>query len=51
MMYDPFTVDRMRFDQEARERRLAAPRTRRLRARAAGRLALSALQGRRGSEV
>ena len=51
MMYDPFTVDRMRFEQDERQRRQAEPRMRRLRARAAGRLALTAMQGRRGSQV
>ena len=51
MMYDPFAVDRHRYDQEERQRRSGEPRVRRLRARTAGRLALAALQGRRGSEV
>jgi len=51
MMYDPFAVDRFRYDQEERQRRLAGPRVRRLRTREAGRLALAALQGRRSSEL
>jgi hypothetical protein len=51
MMNDPFTVDRFRYDQEERRRRLAEPRVRRLRAREAGRLALDALQSRRSSEL
>jgi hypothetical protein len=50
MMPDPFTTDRLRFGQEDRQRR-ATPRVRRLRTRAAGRLALTAIQARRSSEV
>ena len=50
MMQDPFAVDRMRFDQEERQRRLVAPRARRLRGRA-GRLAASARPSRRNSAV
>ncbi len=49
MMNDPFAVDRMRFDAESRPRR--TPGVRRLRGRDARRLALSALQNRRSSEV
>ncbi len=40
-MYDPYAIDRFRFDQAHRERRVAALRPRRREARASRRLAVA----------
>lgn len=49
MIYDPFALERLRFEQVDRQRR--APRVGRLRSRDARRLALAALAARRSSDV
>jgi hypothetical protein len=48
-MYDPFALDRIRIEQEARRRSVAVPRPRRVRTRSAGRFPLTALWSRRDS--
>jgi hypothetical protein len=46
-MYDPYTMDRIRFEQSKRERRVGAPRPSRTRALASRRITWAELAGRR----
>jgi hypothetical protein len=46
-MYDPYTMDRIRFEQTKRERRVGAPLPSRTRTLASRRIAWAELAGRR----